>query len=378
MPLTPWRALTVSLLCGVLAGCAAHSQSVAELIDAGKDAQALEIVRDSKGSPEGDPGYALAMTRAVQAGDAELVSALLDHGADPNLHSGPLQVTPLHSALHRSTTTIYVDAARVLLDRGADPKSVDSQGATPLDYLAARRVVYIQQAKEAGVRLLLERGADAAARDADGWTPLHYSAASGDSGGVLQLLLDHGASVSAADRAGLTPLDAAIAGGSEPGARYLFEHGAAPHVLLAGPSWPAHATEVHRQFAISGKGFALFGDWKRERGEPEAARAAYESAETQLGLAVAEFQRAVGAFRSAATQAEQPNSKQVAVAAISSAVGITALVLTGVGWVSLPGHNPENMARLNAIADKIGQERDASRHLLEEVEAKRAALTPVR
>lgn len=374
MALTRPRLLALSLLCGALAGCAHESPSVAQLIDSGKDAQALELVRESKAAPATDPGWAKAMVYAAHAGNVELLTALLDHGADVNHPAGEIRVTPLHLVLDRLTTTIYIDAARLLLDRGADPNRPDSGGDTPLHYLAARKVIEIQAAKAAAIQLLLERGAVATVTDAGGWTPLHLSASVGDSDALLQLWLDHGAQVGVADKHGITPLDVAVTADHEPAARFLIAHGAAPRIILAGPNWPADSTDVHRQFQISGKSFALLGDWKREQGETRAARAAYETAESQLGLAVAELQRAVGAYRSAATQAENPSSGQIAASAISTAVGVTAAALTGVGWVTRPGPTDVTVAKLNALADKIDVERAATQHLLDEVQAKRASL----
>jgi uncharacterized protein len=313
------------------------------------------------------------MAWAAHSGDADLVSALLDHGALPNARLGDKRLSPLHYALHPSTTTVYVEVARVLIERGADPKDLDADGRSPLHYLASRIAAHTQEPKQAAVELLLEHGADAAAADEGGDTPLHYASAVGDSTTMLQLLLDHGASVSAANDSGFTALDAAVSSDHPPLAVFFFERGATPHVLLEAPSWPKDSLEVHRQFEISGKGFAFFGDWQRERGDTEGARAAYASSESQLRLGVAEFQRAVGAYRSAANQ-QGPNSREVATSVVSSAIGITAAALTGIGWVSVPGKHSEAEAKLNARADELGARRAATQKLLDEVSAKRAAL----
>lgn len=75
-----------------------------------------------------------ALHFAAYVNDAAMVGILLDHpGTD--LHAVALKdgATPLHEAVTRDG----VDAAKVLLERGADPKRTNRAGETPLD-LASR------------------------------------------------------------------------------------------------------------------------------------------------------------------------------------------------------------------------------------------------
>ena len=371
MRLTRWSLL--GLGCTVLACATAPPPSVSKLIDRGDDAAALAAVRGSALPPADDPGWANALASAAHSGDAELLSALLDGGALPNARVGAKRLSPLHFALHPSTSTVHLEAERVLLERGAEPKDVDTDLRSPLHYLASRPAAYTQERKQAAVQLLLEHGADATAPDAGGETPLHYAAAAGDSTALLQLLIDRQADVSVADANGLTPLDAAAAADHPSLAPFFFERGATPHVILTAPSWPKNSMEVHREFEISGRSFASFGDWKRDQGDTRAAREAWASSESQLRLAVAELQRAVSANRSAANL-EGWSSKDVAADVATVALGRVIAPLVG---VPEPGADQkENRKKLNGRAEELEIERAKTQKLLDEVVAKRAALPP--
>ncbi len=90
----------------------------------------------------------LQILEAAESGDIQLIATLL--GRDPDLAnaSGAYAKTPLHWAAEND----HADAARLLLDGGADLARVTTWGATPLEwagYLGSRAVA----------ELLIERGA---------------------------------------------------------------------------------------------------------------------------------------------------------------------------------------------------------------------------
>ncbi|RYP08418.1 hypothetical protein DL764_001906 [Monosporascus ibericus] len=120
--------------------------------------------------------------------------------------------------LHFAAKNGYEDAARVLLDRGADVAAKDVEGGTPL-YVAAFN------GHEAVARLLLDRGADVRAQKKDGLTPLQAATSNGYEA-VTSMLLDNGADVGAQKKDGLTPLHAAVFNGHEAVARLLLDKGA--------------------------------------------------------------------------------------------------------------------------------------------------------
>jgi len=91
--------------------------------------------------------------------------ALLDGGADPNLRDVRHGWTPLFHAIHAGR----FDAARLLLERGADPNSAR----------ACSRRWAAADADPAMVRLLLAHGADPNARGIGGSTALTVAVSGG-------------------------------------------------------------------------------------------------------------------------------------------------------------------------------------------------------
>jgi hypothetical protein len=76
-----------------------------------------------------------ALHKAVENGKIPLVRRMLQFGANPNTKchvyiDGPDNVTPLHSACTSK------ELVQLLLDHGADASAKDSEGQTPVDYVA--------------------------------------------------------------------------------------------------------------------------------------------------------------------------------------------------------------------------------------------------
>jgi ankyrin repeat protein len=108
------------------------------------------------------------------------------------------------TALHLAAFFGEEDAARTLLERGADVHAVARNPelqVTPLHSAAAGGHAGI-------VKLLLEHGADPNARQGGGFTPLH-SAAQNDDRESVEALLAAGADASLANDEGRTPADLA-------------------------------------------------------------------------------------------------------------------------------------------------------------------------
>jgi len=206
-------------------------------------------------------GGMTALLVAARDGQKDAVGALLDAGSDINQTSDTDHATPLILALING----HYDLAQFLLERGADPKLATSDGLAPLfalidvqwaphtwypqPVIANEHVAYLDLARE-----LLKRGADPNAAiakrlwfrsfandetwfDVEGSTPFLRAALAGDLA-AMQLLVEHGANPNLATKGDDTPLMAAAGIGwaaywtsNAPTARldavkYCLDHGA--------------------------------------------------------------------------------------------------------------------------------------------------------
>lgn len=131
-----------------------------------------------------DGSHALSCTPIMGAtlnNNVDMVSFLLDHGADPERPSdhyipspkpGKILVTPGERALHLAARRGNIDLVDLLQKRAhADPIAIDTLGRTPLMMACTA-----EQNQAAVVRLLLEAGADPALADDGGFTALHLAA----------------------------------------------------------------------------------------------------------------------------------------------------------------------------------------------------------
>lgn len=145
---------------------------------------------------------ALDVFEAATAGDAKRVTALVE--ADRSLanavaHDG-------YSPLGLASFFKRRDVVKALLERGAKPNVPSrDQGFTPLHSAVATDAAGSERDI---VRLLLEAGADPNAKSREGGTPLHTAAFTGDLE-IAELLLAYGADPTATDAKSLTALDIA-------------------------------------------------------------------------------------------------------------------------------------------------------------------------
>ncbi len=91
--------------------------------------------------------HAAAIHDAAKKGDVAAISAALDAGANINEFDGT--ATPLYYAV----MVAQLDAAKLLMDRGADVNTVSALGDTPLGPAVGRRNIEF-------IRLLLDHGAN--------------------------------------------------------------------------------------------------------------------------------------------------------------------------------------------------------------------------
>jgi ankyrin repeat protein len=211
-----------------------------------RDGKAIELFLRAGMDPNSrNARGVVALQRVAAHGDLPLMKMLLKAGADSEpafeWAAGNGQTQALQVLLDRSNSKAALDlaliaaddqpeAARLLLQRGADPNAHGEKGGTALTAAAF-------SAQPEVVRLLLEHGANAGAALADDTrrTPL-YLAANGQGDEehaieVAKLLLDKGADINVRvvdynSTEGWTPLLAAMRAQRWKLARFLVERGA--------------------------------------------------------------------------------------------------------------------------------------------------------
>jgi ankyrin repeat protein len=195
---------------------------------------------------------------AATNGSAEMIKALLKAGADPNVALATGQ-TPLMTAAR----TGNVAAVEALLGAGA---AVEAKHATKAQ--TALMWAIAEHHKDAA-RALIDRGANIDARTAAGFTPLLFAAREGDFD-TSRLLLAKGVDINESSSEGVTPLLAAIVRGHVDLAFFLLEHGAKPdgNAAVAGYT-PLHwAATTFETSPITYPGQIAPGEWAAMSGIP--------------------------------------------------------------------------------------------------------------
>jgi ankyrin repeat protein len=160
-------------------------------------------------------GYEMTpMHAAASAGHANILSLLIEHGADMNGRGIDGGETPLH----RASRAGKIEAGRFLIDHGADTEARNRENRTGLPTAAAFGHVEF-------VRMLLERGAPIDDRGYKGFTALHQAVVSNHVE-VARLLLERGADVNARDEDGETPSQKGSSRGYTEIVELISEYGA--------------------------------------------------------------------------------------------------------------------------------------------------------
>jgi ankyrin repeat protein len=193
----------------LIASAMGRTKAAALLLDQGADANAVDA-----------NGFTALHYAAKRRGSAAIVSALLQHGAKPNVRLKQEKPTVTVNGIVLQGATPLALAADInnlaavtaLVDGGADPLIPTEQGTSPLMLAAgagtdtvrsrspAERAVAIQT-----VKFLVAHGADVNAAGQFGWTALHSATYQGLND-VIEFLADKGAKLDAKDGFGQTPL----------------------------------------------------------------------------------------------------------------------------------------------------------------------------
>ncbi len=145
-----------------------------------------------------DPDMVPMLHMCVERGSILMAKLLIEHGASINMRCHSRNGI---TALHLATALEMEDMVRMLLDKGANPNSENSEGRTPLHLL-----VSINNTKLAWI--LLDKGADPNCTDIDGISPLSM-AIRHENVAFAKLLLERGVNPNKGKSHQL-PLDEAI------------------------------------------------------------------------------------------------------------------------------------------------------------------------
>lgn len=172
------------------------------LIDAGANVNAIDKL-------EYTPLHLAAMAKNDQV--ENYITLLIKFYANVNVKDvngdTPLQVGIKHQ--RPNDWYKFTNAARILIDHGADVNTWSNIGTTPLHRAADKGYKEI-------INLLLERGAKVNKRDNYGDTPLHLAVANGKiEKEIIKLLLDAGANVELKNGDDETPLEVAAMNGNK-------------------------------------------------------------------------------------------------------------------------------------------------------------------
>lgn len=183
-----------------------------EAVESG-DHETVSLLLDAGADSNDSARGTSALLRAVSLGHQEIVEVLLLHHADVNL-SDPSGHTCLHEAAIQDHIVIFDK----LVANAADIHAVDQDGWTSLELAVAANSFGIAE-------LLLGRGAQVNRSTNGGWTPLHIAAEKADSK-IMTVLLENGAEVNAENSSSSTSLFSAVWARSLSCVKMLLAHGA--------------------------------------------------------------------------------------------------------------------------------------------------------
>ena len=192
--------------------------------------------------------------RAAKFGQFDTITELLH---DPSLSLDAAETGTGRTALHYAAENGHSDIVTILLEHGADSNLVDSDGRTPISLATKARGPH-------AFLSLLRQGGDIGAKDLKGYTMIHHAAKNGNVAALIALkerLEMSDASlpseqnflqaISQKSAIGKTPLHLAVAGGSFDVLRLLLDSDCDPKALMYDDSTALHCVVGNRSLKSS-------------------------------------------------------------------------------------------------------------------------------
>jgi ankyrin repeat protein len=188
------------------------------------DAVRLRVDAGASANKQDNQRRATPLIYAAENGHTEIVTLLLNSGADPQI-----KLASGSTFLHAAVGGHALDIVHFALDAGLEVNAESGDGLTPLRIAAWSRSPRL-------LRLLIDHGVDVNAKTTSGLTALIAVTTDDQSfrpahAECTTLLVEHGADVNVQDGEGSTPLMGAAFYGDLEVVRYLHEHGAKLNVV---------------------------------------------------------------------------------------------------------------------------------------------------
>lgn len=192
--------------------------------------------------------------RAAKFGQFAVITELLH---DSSLGLDAAETETGRTALHYAAESGHSDIVTLLLEHGADSNLGDSDGRTPISLATKARGPH-------AFLSLLRQGADIGAKDLEGYTMVHHAAKNGNVAALIALkerleISDVSLpsernflqAISQKSANGKTPLHLAVAGGSFDVLRLLLDSDCDPKVLMYDDSTALHCVVENRSLKSS-------------------------------------------------------------------------------------------------------------------------------
>ena len=190
-------------------------------------AEDIEALLRAKGGIVSARNLDEALSKAVKDCDGDMVTAMLNKGADPNNWNRFQSAYELAAAAKSGC----VPAIEALLAKGANPNvaevALSAMGNNGLSIADRTPLFYAaEENRVEAAKALLSKGAKVDARDKKGLTPLMVASSTANGADVVKLLLGAGAAVNAKTKGGATALLVAANSGGAATVKHLLDAGA--------------------------------------------------------------------------------------------------------------------------------------------------------